>query len=88
MDAELRSHIEAYVSDLVRSGISLEEAERRASVEFGSVEATKDQCREVWGLQRLDELRADLRLAFRTIRRSPGFAAIIVLSLAAASGDT
>ncbi|MGH9627806.1 MAG: ADOP family duplicated permease [Bryobacteraceae bacterium] len=86
MDAELRLHIESYVADLVRSGVSLAEAERRASIEFGSVEATKDQCRQAWGLQRLDELRADLRLAFRTIRQSPGFAAIAVLSMALAIG--
>jgi predicted permease len=86
MDAELRLHIEVYVADLVRSGVSLEEAERRARVEFGSVEASKDECREAWGLQRLDELRADVRLAFRTIRRSPAFAAITVLSLALGIG--
>jgi predicted permease len=86
MDAELRVHIEVYVADLVRSGVSLEEAERRARVEFGSLEASKDECREAWGLQRLDELRADVRLAFRTIRRSPGFAAITVLSLALGIG--
>src|SRR5919106_4138981 len=86
MDAELRLHIDSYVADLVRSGVSLEEAERRARVEFGSIEASKDECREAWGLQRLDELRADVRLAFRTIRRSPGFAAIIVLSLALGIG--
>ncbi len=46
MDAELRLHIEAYVADLVRSGTSLEEAERRARVEFGSIEARKDECRD------------------------------------------
>ncbi|MBI4907381.1 MAG: ABC transporter permease [Acidobacteria bacterium] len=86
MDAELRLHIESYVADLVRSGVSVEEAKRRARAEFGSLEASKDECRQAWGLQRLDELRADLRLAFRTIRRSPGFAAITVLSLALGIG--
>src|SRR5262245_60701309 len=86
MDAELRLHIEVYVADLVRSGVSLEEAERRARVEFGSLEARKDECRSAWGLRRLDQLRADLRLAFRTIRRNPGLAAITVLSLALGIG--
>lgn len=86
MDAEFRAHMEAYVADLVRSGVGLAEAERLARVEFGSVEATKDECRESWGWQTLDELRADVKLALRTIRRSPGFAAVTVLSLALGIG--
>jgi macrolide transport system ATP-binding/permease protein len=81
MDAELRGHIDAYTADLVRSGLSPAEAERSARVEFGPVEAAKDRCRESWGLQRLDDLRADLRLTWRTLRRNPGFAAVAILSL-------
>lgn len=86
LDAELRLHIECRADDLVRSGVPRGQAERQARVEFGSLEASKDACRQSWGYQRLDELRADLRLAFRTIRRSPGFAAISVLSLALGIG--
>src|SRR5260370_7353271 len=86
MDAELRFHIESYVADLIRSGLNPADAERRARIEFGSVEAKKDECRQAWGLQRLDELRADLRLSFRTIRRNPGFAAIAIVSLALGIG--
>src|SRR5260370_14134686 len=86
MDGELRFHIEAYGDDLVRAGLDREEAVRRARIEFGSIEAKKEECRQAWGLQRMDELRADLRLTFRTISRNPGFAAIGVLSLALGIG--
>ena len=41
MDDELRFHIEAYADDLVRAGLSPEEARRRARVEFGGVEAAR-----------------------------------------------
>jgi hypothetical protein len=50
------------------------------------VEAKKEECRQSWGLQRLDELRSDLRLTFRNISRNPGFAAIGILSLALGIG--
>lgn len=86
MDTELRFHVDAYVDDLVRTGVDRNEAERRARLEFGAIEATKDECRQAWGLQRIDELRADLRLTARTIRRNPDFAAVAILSLALGIG--
>jgi macrolide transport system ATP-binding/permease protein len=86
MDAELRGHIEAYTADLVRFGLIPAEAERRARVEFGPVEAAKDRCRESWGLRHLDDLRSDLRLTWRALRRNRGFAAVAILSLALGIG--
>jgi hypothetical protein len=86
MDVELEFHIDAYIDDLVSSGIDRNEAARRARLEFGALEATKDECRQAWGLQWMDELRADLRLTFQTLRRNPGFAAVAILSLALGIG--
>jgi hypothetical protein len=45
MDAELRFHVAKYADDLVRSGISRDQAERRARIEFGHMEPLKEECR-------------------------------------------
>src|SRR2546422_10579731 len=81
MDDEMLFHIEQYECDLIRSGTPPVEAARRARQAFGGISLKKEECRDVKGLPMFDELVRNVSYAFRQLRRSPGFAATVVLTL-------
>src|SRR5450755_2481510 len=86
MTEELRFHIEQYTDDLVRSGVAPDEAARRARIEFGSLTNVKGDCRESRGLNLFDELFRELRYAARLLRKTPGFTATALITLAICLG--
>jgi hypothetical protein len=61
LDAELRSHLEHDTEKLMATGLSPEEASRRARLAFGGLEQVKEVCRDARGIGLLDDLRADIR---------------------------
>ena len=87
LSEELRIHIEEKIEQLMRlESLSREEARQAALRAFGNVTLLQQRSREVWQWSWLESILADLKFIFRRLRKAPGFALTVLLTLAIGIG--
>ena len=82
LDEELESSLEILTKEKMKEGYSRSAARRQALLELGGVEQVKEEVRAIRAGRFLEDLARDVRFAFRTLAKSPGLTAIVVITLA------
>jgi predicted permease len=84
---ELHEHVEAKTEQLMRlENLPRAEARLAALRALGNLTLVEEQSREVWQWSRLESILTDMKFALRRLRKSPGFAATVLLTLAVGIG--
>jgi len=86
LDEEIRTHLDLLTAEHVNRGMSAPEARAAARREFGGVDQMKEAYRDQRGFSWLETFLRDLRVGWRSMRRTPTLTGVIVLTLGIAIG--
>src|SRR5713101_8510038 len=82
LSEEIQEHLEEKIEKLVAGGMSRKEATYAARREFGNVRLTEEDSRGVWRWAAMEDFFMDVRFGARMLRKNPGFAAVVIVTLA------